>query len=40
VTLFDRAEDDLRLEDVYPLGLGDDVVREAADFLGLRLDLT
>ena len=40
VTVFDRAEPDLRLEDVHRLGLGDDVVREAADFLGLRLDLT
>jgi hypothetical protein len=40
VTLFDRADDDLRLEDVHRLELGDDVVREAADFLGLRLDLT
>lgn len=39
-TLFDRAGDDLRLEDVHGLGPGDDVVREAADFLGLRLDLT
>lgn len=37
VTLFDRAEDDLRLEDVYALGVGDDVVAEAADFLGLRI---
>jgi len=37
VTLFDRAEADLRLEDVHRLGLADDVVGEAADFLGLQL---
>jgi hypothetical protein len=37
VTLFDRAEESLAVEDVHPLGLGDDVVVEAADFLGLSM---
>jgi hypothetical protein len=37
VTLFDRAEESLAVEDVHPLGLGDDVVAEAADFLGLSM---
>lgn len=37
VTLFDRAEELLAVEDVHPLGLGDDVVIEAADFLGLPI---
>jgi hypothetical protein len=35
VTLFDRAEELLDVEDVHPLGLGDEVVLEAADYLGL-----
>jgi hypothetical protein len=35
ITLFDRAETALELSDVQPLDLADDVVREAADFLGL-----
>lgn len=35
VTLFDRAAPALRLDDVHPLGLGDDVVVEAARWLGL-----
>lgn len=35
VTLFDRAEALLAVEDVQPLDLGDDVVVEAAEFLGL-----
>jgi hypothetical protein len=35
VTLFDRAQETLALEDVRPLGLGDEVVKEAAAFLGL-----
>jgi hypothetical protein len=37
VTLFDRAEGALDVEDVHRLGLGDDVVREAAEFLGLPI---
>jgi hypothetical protein len=37
VTLFDRAEASLTVEDVKPLELGDDVVVEAADFLGLPI---
>jgi hypothetical protein len=37
ITLFDRAETALELADVKPLDVGDDVVREAADFLGLGL---
>jgi hypothetical protein len=37
VTLFDRAADALEVEDVRALALGDDPVREAAGFLGLRL---
>jgi RES domain len=37
VTLFDRAEELMTLEDVQPLGLGDEVVAEAADFLGLSI---
>ncbi|MEO8290229.1 MAG: hypothetical protein ABI649_04460 [Gaiellaceae bacterium] len=37
VTLFDRAEASLSVEDVRPLELGDDVVVEAADFLGLPI---
>ena len=35
MTLFDRAETALGLSDVQQLDMGDDVVREAADFLGL-----
>jgi hypothetical protein len=35
LTLFDRAEPALELADVQELGVGDDVVGEAADFLGL-----
>jgi hypothetical protein len=35
VTLFDRAEGALEASDVQALEVGDDVVREAADFLGL-----
>jgi RES domain-containing protein len=35
VTLFDRAEPRLEIADVQPLDVGDDVVREAAEFLGL-----
>jgi hypothetical protein len=37
VTLFDRAGEALGLDDVRPLDLGDEVVLEAARFLGLRL---
>lgn len=37
VTLFDRAEASLEVEDVKELDLGDDVVGEAARFLGLPL---
>ncbi|HYY33345.1 MAG TPA: RES domain-containing protein [Gaiellaceae bacterium] len=35
VTLFDRAEPLLEVADVKPLEVGDDVVREAGEFLGL-----
>jgi RES domain len=35
VTLFDRAETALDLADVRPLEVGDDVLLEAAEFLGL-----
>jgi hypothetical protein len=35
VTLFDRADALLDVEDVHPLELGDEIVAEAADFLGL-----
>jgi hypothetical protein len=35
ITLFDRAETAIALSDVQELDVGDDVVREAADFLGL-----
>lgn len=35
VTLFDRAAEELAVESVDPLELDDDVVREAARFLGL-----
>jgi hypothetical protein len=34
VTLFDRGAADLEVEDVRKLGLADDVVVEAARFLG------
>ena len=37
VTLFDRAEELLAVEDVHPLELGDDVVVEAAEFLGIPI---
>jgi hypothetical protein len=36
ITLFDRAETALELADVQDIDVGDDVVREAADFLGLQ----
>jgi hypothetical protein len=37
ITLFDRAETALDVPDVQPLDVGDDVVLEAADFLGLSV---
>ena len=37
VTLFDRADPFLEVSDVKPLEVGDDVVREAAEFLGLPI---
>jgi hypothetical protein len=37
VTLFDRAEPAVSVEDVHALEVGDDVVREAAEFLGLPI---
>ena len=37
LTLFDRAEELLDVEDVQPLELGDEVVVEAADYLGLPI---
>jgi hypothetical protein len=37
ITLFDRAETALEVSDVQRLEVGDDVVREAAEFLGLGL---
>jgi hypothetical protein len=40
VTLFDRAEGALGVVDVQPLDAGDDVVQEAADFLGLPVNVT
>lgn len=41
VTLFDRAEELLTVDDVHPLELGDGIVIEAADYLGLPIvDLT
>jgi hypothetical protein len=40
VTLFDRAEGALGVSDVHRLDVGDDVVREAAEFLGLPVNLT
>jgi hypothetical protein len=41
VTLFDRAEELVSADDVHPLDVGDDVVTEAAEYLGLpTFDLT
>jgi hypothetical protein len=37
VTLFDRAEPHLRVADVHGLEVGDDIVLEAADFLGFPI---
>ena len=37
VTLFDRAQEALSVEEVGPLRLEDEIVREAARFLGLRV---
>jgi hypothetical protein len=37
VTLFDRAEPVLSVADIKRLEVGDDVVVEAADFLGLPI---
>jgi hypothetical protein len=37
VTLFDRAAEILAIEDVHPLELGDGIVIEAADYLGLPI---
>jgi hypothetical protein len=37
VTLFDRAEELLGVEDVHPLDLGDEIVVEAAEFLGIPI---
>jgi len=37
VTLFDRAAETLEVADVRELRLGDEVVGEAAQFLGLRV---
>jgi len=37
VTLFDRAEELLAVEDVHPLELGDGIIVEAADYLGLPI---
>jgi hypothetical protein len=37
VTLFDRATSELAVADIQPLALDDDVVSEAARFLGLAL---
>jgi hypothetical protein len=36
-TLFDRAERSLEVSDVQPLDVGDDLVGEAAEFLGLSV---
>jgi hypothetical protein len=36
-TLFDRAEEHLAVEDVHPLELGDGIVVEAAEYLGLPI---
>ena len=40
VTLFDRAAELLAVEDVHPLELGDGIVIEAAEYLGIPIDLT
>jgi hypothetical protein len=37
VTLFDRAQEALSVEEVRPLRLQDEIVREAASFLGLQV---
>jgi hypothetical protein len=37
VTLFDRAEELLDVGDVHPLELGDGIVVEAADYLGIPI---
>jgi hypothetical protein len=37
ITLFDRAETALEVSDVQRLDVGDDVLLEAADFLGLSV---
>jgi hypothetical protein len=37
VTLFDRAETALDVADVHRLDVGDDIVLEAAEFLGLSV---
>jgi hypothetical protein len=37
ITLFDRAQTALEVSDVQQLDVGDDVLREAAEFLGLPL---
>jgi len=37
VTLFDRAENLLDVADVHPLELGDGIVVEAADYLGIPI---
>jgi RES domain len=37
VTLFDRAGDLLVVEDIHPLDLGDGIVLEAAEYLGLPI---
>jgi len=37
VTLFDRAGEFLAVEDIHPLELGDGIVVEAADYLGLSI---
>jgi hypothetical protein len=40
VTLFDRSDELLGVEDVHPLELGDGIVVEAADYLGLPIVAT
>jgi len=37
VTLFDRADELLAVEDVHPLALGDGIVVEAAEYLGIPI---
>jgi hypothetical protein len=37
ITLFDRSRDALSVAEVEPLGLGSELVGEAASFLGLRI---